>query len=115
MAARVEALESQRAAMRESYLSLLHYALRVVNLEHAVCLVLKDSERYDDGIDERLIDDLRDARGRLAEVVHVTPPDTGPLDLFARVPERPPSILLRGDRLEAFLALLRWVSGYLPQ
>lgn len=111
MAVRVETLERQRTAMRRSYLNLLQYALRVVELEYAVANVLQDFESYDDGVDEKLLEALRDARNRLGVVVDVTPPNTNALDLYLGRP--PPSVMLRGERLDAFLALLRWVSGFL--
>lgn len=111
MVVRVETLERQRAAMRQSYLNLLQYATRVVELEMAVANVLRDFESYDDGVDEKLLKALSDARDRLGVVVDVTPPNTDVLDLFLTRP--PSSVMLRGERLEAFLALLRWVSGFL--
>lgn len=111
MAARVDTLERQHVAMRRSYLNLLQYALRVVELEGAVANVLKDFESYDDGVDEKLLEALSDARARLGVVVDVTPPDISSLEVFLR--SKPPSVMLRGERLDAFIDLLRWVSGFL--
>lgn len=107
---RGDVLQEQRSSMRNAYLGLLRYGLRVGEMEQSVTSLLRYAEDHGT-IRMAHVKAIIEARERLAEPYDVETPvgELGALEPFMR--GKPKSIMLTGDRLEAFRTVLRWVHG----
>lgn len=107
---RGDVLQEQRISMRRRYLGLLTYALRVGDMERSVADLLGYAEEHGT-IRMAHVKAVSAARERLGEPYSTDMQDRELAALEPFLRGKGKSIMLTGERLDAFRTVLRWVNG----